>query len=264
MIKAVATDIDGTFITSQGRDYDHRLFAQIYQQMKERAIRFIVASGDQYYFLRSLFPEIKDELAYVAENGALTIDRKDEIHCAQLKPTDVLAVIDYLDQLTGVQYVICGRQSAYVNRRFSPAFVKGARRFYQRLQVIDSVTEINDVIFKFALVVPKEQTRLIAQQIDRHFQGIIRATASGYGAIDLIIPGMDKSHGLQLLLERWQIKPAELVVFGDGENDLEMFQLAGTSFAMGNAPANVQAAATSVIGTNNEQAELHQLVKLLQ
>ncbi|MFR0771999.1 MAG: hypothetical protein ACLSH6_09880 [Limosilactobacillus pontis] len=36
--------------------------------------------------------------------------------------------------------------------------------------------------------------------INTSFAGIIRATASGYGAIDLIIPGMDKSHGLQLLL----------------------------------------------------------------
>ncbi|MFR0771997.1 MAG: HAD hydrolase family protein [Limosilactobacillus pontis] len=54
MIRAVATDIDGTFLTNQ-RDYDRQRFAQVYSAMNSRDIRFIVASGDQYYFLRSLF-----------------------------------------------------------------------------------------------------------------------------------------------------------------------------------------------------------------
>ncbi len=53
-MRAVATDIDGTFLTNQ-RDYDRQLFAKAYAAMVEKDIRFIVASGDQYYFLRSLF-----------------------------------------------------------------------------------------------------------------------------------------------------------------------------------------------------------------
>ena len=74
---------------------------------------------------------------------------------------------------------------------------------------------------------------------------------------------MDKSYGLKKLLNRWQVDPADLVVFGDGENDLEMFDLAGTSYAMGNAPANVKAAASQTIGTNDDQAVLQQLAKML-
>lgn len=264
MIRAVATDIDGTFITSKARDYDRQLFNRIYKKMVACKIRFIVASGDQYYYLRSLFPGVADQLAYVAENGALTIDQSQEIHCARIAPADVQAIVAYLDQLPGVRYIICGRNSAYGLTKFSQRFLSGARRFYLRLQEIASLAEIDDIIFKFALVVPGEQTRAIAEKIDRRFAGIIRATASGTGAIDLIIPEMDKSHGLQLLLDRWHLSPAELAVFGDGENDLEMFNLAGTSYAMGNAPANVQAAATHVIGTNNDQAELHELARLLR
>ncbi|MGM9907461.1 HAD hydrolase family protein [Limosilactobacillus sp.] len=89
-MRAVATDIDGTFLTSQ-RDYDRRLFAKVYARLVEKNIRFIVASGDQYYFLRSLFPKIADQLAFVAENGVLTIDRDAEVHCGQLAVADVRA-----------------------------------------------------------------------------------------------------------------------------------------------------------------------------
>lgn len=261
-MRAVATDIDGTFLTSQ-RDYDRRLFAKVYAGLVEKNIRFIVASGDQYYFLRSLFPKIADQLAFVAENGVLTIDRDAEVHCGQLAVADVRAVIDYLEQLPEVNFVVCGRRSAYVLTSAPADFRVGARRFYTRLREVADFSAIyDDVIFKFALVVPPAQQEQISREIATRFAGTIRATSSGNGAIDLIIPGMDKSHGLKLLLARWGLGPDDLVVFGDGENDLEMFALAKTSYAMGNAPQNVQQAATHVIGTNDEQAVLHTLEKL--
>lgn len=37
--------------------------------MKRQGIRFVVASGNQYYQLISFFPEIAHEIAFVAENG---------------------------------------------------------------------------------------------------------------------------------------------------------------------------------------------------
>lgn len=261
-MRAVATDIDGTFLTSQ-RDYDRQLFAKVYAAMVEKDIRFIVASGDQYYFLRSLFPRVADQLAFVAENGVLTIDRGEEVHCGRLAMTDAQAVIEYLEMLPGVNFVVCGRRSAYVLASAPVSFRTGARRFYTRIKEVADFSAIqDDVIFKFALNVPTAQQEEISREIDARFAGIIRATSSGNGAIDLIIPGMDKSHGLKLLLDRWGVSPQDLVVFGDGENDLEMFELAGTSYAMGNAPKNVQQAATHVIGTNDEQAVLHTLERL--
>lgn len=78
MIRAVATDIDGTFLR-QDRTFDRELFTKVYQTMHQQGVRLIIASGDQYYFLRSLFPDQADDLAYVAENGVLTVDRNKEI-----------------------------------------------------------------------------------------------------------------------------------------------------------------------------------------
>lgn len=259
MIRAVATDIDGTFLR-QDRTYDRNLFSQVYSAMIAQGARFIIASGDQYYFLRSLFPDQADQLAYVAENGVLTVDHNEEVACDRLQPAEVKAVTQYLDALPGVNYCASGRQFAYVPSNADDQFKHIIPNFYTRIKVVDQVTAIHDdFIFKFALNVPHDRQSVITRDINTRFAGVIRATASGYGAVDLIIPGMDKSYGLKKLLDRWGVSPDELVVFGDGENDLEMFDLAGTSYAMGNAPANVQAHATKVIGTNNDQAVLHQL-----
>jgi hydroxymethylpyrimidine pyrophosphatase-like HAD family hydrolase len=44
----------------------------------------------------------------------------------------------------------------------------------------------------------------------------------------------------------------KLVVFGDGKNDLDMFHAADEAYAVQNADKELKAAATAVIGGNNE------------
>lgn len=261
MIKAIATDIDSTFLTND-RKYDQQLFARLMDYFNQYNIHFIVASGDQFYFLHDLFEPYSSQLGFVAENGALTVNQDQVLHCAQISRDNVQAIVNYIDQLANSPYIICGRKQAYIPARFPNRFRNLIHNFYTRVAVINDVSEIDDTIFKFALRVPIEQTKTIAQEIDQRFAGVIRSTVSGNGAIDLIIPGMDKSYGLRLLLNQFQIRPDQLVAFGDGENDLEMFKLAGTSYAMSNAVEVVKKSATHVIGTNDEQAELHQLAQM--
>lgn len=60
---------------------------------------------------------------------------------------------------------------------------------------------------------------------------------------DPIIPGVHKANGLRQLQKLWGIDDSEVVVFGDGGNDIEMLRQAGFSFAMENAGSAVVAAA---------------------
>ncbi|STI87221.1 putative hydrolase [Escherichia coli] len=56
---------------------------------------------------------------------------------------------------------------------------------------------------------------------------------TGNGSIDLIIPGVHKANGLRQLQKLWGIDDSEVVVFGDGGNDIEMLRQAGFSFGNG-------------------------------
>jgi HAD superfamily hydrolase (TIGR01484 family) len=64
---------------------------------------------------------------------------------------------------------------------------------------------------------------------------IMVSVHTGNGSIDLIIPGVHKANGLRQLQKLWGIDDSEVVVFGDGGNDIEMLRQAGFSFAMENA-----------------------------
>ena len=64
-----------------------------------------------------------------------------------------------------------------------------------------------------------------------------------------------------------QIKPERIAVIGDYMNDLEMFKVAGTSVAMGNAPQEVKQAADMIAPSNDKSGvawALNQLLGLKQ
>ena len=46
----------------------------------------------------------------------------------------------------------------------------------------------------------------------------------------------------------------KIVVFGDGKNDMDMFEMADEAYAVSNAVTELKQIATNVIGSNNEDA----------
>lgn len=69
----------------------------------------------------------------------------------------------------------------------------------------------------------------------------MKPVTSGFGFIDLIIPGLHKANGISRLLKRWNRSPQNVVAIGDSGNDAEMLKMAHYSFAMGNAADNIKA-----------------------
>jgi len=54
MIKLITFDMDGTFLNSQN-DYDRVRFDKIFQAAKEKGIRLVANSGNQYQQIASFF-----------------------------------------------------------------------------------------------------------------------------------------------------------------------------------------------------------------
>lgn len=76
--------------------------------------------------------------------------------------------------------------------------------------------------------------------------------------------GTDKGTALELLCNHLKIKLDKVIAFGDGENDLQFLNKAGTAVAMGNASDNVKAQADIITDTNNNQGVLKALKSLIR
>ncbi|MCU5774092.1 Cof-type HAD-IIB family hydrolase [Erwiniaceae bacterium BAC15a-03b] len=251
-VKLIAVDMDGTFLDSQ-KQYNRARFARQYQQLKARDIRFVVASGNQYFQLKSFFPDIEREIAFVAENGAYIVDQQEDIFVGEFSNQNVRAILATLAEISGLNYVICGKKSAYIPRGQSPDYYQKMTHYCHRLKKIDSIDEVDDTIFKFALNLSDDYVVDFMRNIDIAHNGVTTPVTSGHGSVDLIIPGLHKAHGLALLQKKWGIEDHQVVAFGDGGNDLEMLTQAGYGFAMANAPQKVKDAAKYQAGTNNDE-----------
>lgn len=250
-IKLIAVDMDGTFL-SDGGDYDRERFRKQYIKMKENGIRFVVASGNQYYQLHSFFPEFADELTYVAENGAYIISEKEELFAAEIPRKETEAIIDKVSEMPDVNMVVCGKKSAYVKAETSDEFFKYANRYYHRLLRISDIKSADDQIFKFALNCPVELVKTVQRELNNVIGHILTPTASGHGDIDLILPGINKAHGLKILQKRWGITEKEILAFGDSGNDIEMLAHVYYSYAMENGNEEVKKTARFTAPSNNE------------
>lgn len=261
-IKLVAVDVDGTFVRSD-YSYDIPRFQRLLKKMNEAGCRFVVASGNQYYQLRDLFPGYHEELTFVAENGAYVKDRKEILYTADMPKASVDAVIDVCREYPEAMTVLCGVESAYCQRgTMSQAFFEMVQVYYHRLQWVDDLKTVDDRILKFSTNVPEEKTWEYYEMFRERLGGLIEPTASGHGFIDLIVPGCHKASGLKRLAERWNIDPSQCVAFGDGGNDIEMLRYCGRSYAMDNALQNVKDAAKYVCPSNNEDGVLVTLDQL--
>ncbi len=104
-----------------------------------------------------------------------------------------------------------------------------------------------------------------------HFEDIVHRIglsdvtyAVGYSAwLDLTPPGVSKASALETLREQLGVHPEHTVAVGDGNNDIEMLRWARDSYAMGNAPERVIAAAKSEIGPVDEDGVLDALEPLI-
>uniref|UniRef100_A0A0A9CMX1 Haloacid dehalogenase-like hydrolase family protein n=1 Tax=Arundo donax TaxID=35708 RepID=A0A0A9CMX1_ARUDO len=70
--------------------------------------------------------------------------------------------------------------------------------------------------------------------------------------LELVPPATSKGNGVKILLDHLSISPDEVMAIGDGENDIEMLQLASLGVALANGSEKTKAVANVIGATNDE------------
>ncbi len=254
-VKLIAVDMDGTFLDTRS-DYNRARFATQYAELQRRGIKFVVASGNQYYQLKTFFDALDPDIAYVAENGAYVVDKQQEIYCAHMPAEQTAQVLEFISGIDDIEVTVCGKNGAYMLEKFGEGFFKKMSRYYFRLNRVGSYADVKEPIFKFALEVPVEKLAALMVRVDENIGGMVKPVSSGHGSVDLVIPGNHKANGLKKIQQIYGIEDSDVVAFGDGGNDLEMLQHAGFGFAMQNAQPAVLVAARYRAGLHHEEGVL--------
>lgn len=250
MLRMIATDMDGTLMDEQG-EVDHKRLSRILDQLDQRGIPFVIATGNGYSRMAHVLGELKDRVTLVLANGARILEKGRLIRECSWPEGLVQEVLHYLEgreeelhlvvsSLSGA-YAKKGTEFPLLEQLMTPEL---AAAFYKRMCFVDDLAqEHGEQVLKISVVTDTEKVEAFVQELREEFGERLLPAASGYGAIDILQPEVNKATAIQFLEERWGVDGGHLMAFGDSQNDVEMLELATYSYAMENADVHARQAA---------------------
>lgn len=252
MYKYVALDFDGTLL-GDNHDISHRS-VKLLKKLQDQGIIIILCSGrniSQMNFVAEKIDSDHHDTFIVSDNGGVVteIDNGNRITLRDHKFSEdqFKQIIELVDGRTKVLSSFLDGQRYLKKFRF-----KEAMRAMIRFKEIPKLG-IPNTASKILLVDKKEHIESIYEQVGAEVLAkfpnlnVFRSVPT---LIEITPEGSTKGQGLEMVfdLKGWDLK--ELIVFGDGENDISMFKVAGHAVAMENAFDTVKAEADEICLSN--------------
>ena len=258
-IRVIATDMDGTLLDPKGQ-LDLPRLEKILDKLDQCDIRFVIATGNEVHRMRQLLGHLAERVVLVVANGARIFENNELIQAQTWDDAMVdRALAHFKGRECQDQFVVTAMNGGFVkegtvfselDKFMTPEMIE---KLYQRMNFVDEFdSSLFGGVLKMSMVVGEERLDSVLQEINDLFDGHVRAVSSGYGCIDILQDGIHKAWGLVELLKRWNLKSEQIMAFGDSENDIEMLELAGISYAMENAEEAVKRVATKVAPANSQ------------
>lgn len=263
--KAVAVDMDGTFENDE-KQFDHERFEKVLTKLRQRHIHFIVSSGRPLSRLRQDFYEFLDRIDIVADNGSiLTKDNQIIVRHVFTYKTGIKLINFIQTNYPYVQIAASGLNNSYLSKKALSNFKNLMHYFYPNACEIGDLINIptSDSLTKLTLECSSELAHELELKFNQTNPERIHCTTSGFNNIDVMPSGVNKGQGLKYFLRYFNVKPEELIAFGDGLNDQEMIELAGYSYAMKNGHEDLKKIAKYEAPSNNEMGVLQVLESYL-
>jgi Cof subfamily protein (haloacid dehalogenase superfamily) len=252
-IRMVIADVDGTLVTQEKVLTKRAVEAVL--RLHDAGIQFSVTSGRPPRGMAMLIDPLKLTQPLAAFNGGVLIkpDLKTVVDQKFLPagvPEKVIEAIENhgLDVwlYTDIEWFVRDPNAPHVAReqwtvKFPPTVVKTFAGLLGRVAKIVGVSDDLERVAKCE--------KDVQQAGGTH----ISAARSQPYYLDVTHPQANKGEVVLSISRLLNIPAAEIATLGDMPNDVLMFKKSGVSIAMGNASPEVQAAATYVTSTNEDE-----------
>ena len=245
----IGLDIDGTLVHDDG--FLSPEVVKEVSRVKDLGHEVIIATGRA---AANAVPVVRDlgiEKGHVvSSNGAVTIELDAE-HPRGFKISDVVTfdpaevLAQLIEHLPDAHFAVEDVDGSYRFHRPFPSYALGDQNFETPLDEL-----MHHPVSRVVVLSPEHNVDEFLGLISKIGLASV-SYAIGYTAwLDISPKGVTKASALEKQRARLGISNDQVLVMGDGRNDIEMFQWAksngGLAFAMGQAPEEVQLAATDV------------------
>ncbi len=259
-VRLVASDMDGTLLDERSQ-VPPETFALI-RDLRKRGVRFAAASGRRFDTLRDYFSPVGEFVDYVASNGTQVIadgelvGREVFSHLALARLAQVTARFDtmHLVLFDSIRSFLLEPEEHYgreIDKDLPEPLVVGTMPG-PGVNVVKASVYCDES--------PLDMAYILTRELGDDFV----FAPSGRSWIDVMQRGVNKATGVSQLMDRYGIKPEEVMAFGDSMNDYEILRMVGFSRAMGNGRSAIKQISGKVLGTNAEHAVQKELRALVE
>lgn len=236
---------------------------QILNLCSEKDIRFVAASGRTLHSIETKFGSLSDKITIISDNGTLLKHNGTMLYEGRVSPEDTLFAINAAKNATEYSIIITGLKKVYVETKYE-SHQHFLEEYYQNLEFVDDVSLYADDAIKITLLSLEHNEENYETLCDCKFPSSLSVFKSGKVWIDIIRSDVSKGVTLTKLLNHLNISSDNAAAFGDYDNDIEMLKAVKYSYAVSNAADSVKEVASEIIGSNNEQAVINTILKLIQ
>ena len=253
-IKAVFFDIDDT-LRIKDTGYMPESIKTVFAALKKKGIVTGLASGRAPY---GVVPEIQalEPDYFVTINGAYVVDRQGKEIYTDALPVEVIEkYVDWCHEV-GIEFGFAGGQKPAISKRID-LVDQAISPVYGQIEVDPDFYKHSPVYHMWTFEDQGDALQLSAELLKD-----VRLVRWHPNSSDVIKNGISKASGVAHVLENLGLKAENVLVFGDGPNDMELFDYAGLSVAMGNGDEALKAKADFVTKTVEEDGILYALEEL--
>lgn len=237
-LKLIASDLDATFLRAD-KTFNEPLFQQVLDIMAEKDMQFVVATGNHMQKVMAYFKNFTGQYQTIANNGAEVMLNGRVQNEKSVSPSALETIVriaeGYHDHIfvglafTGQSQTFMLKSQAAIADTF-----KLASAYFQDIHLIDTLAEIDAPILKVSTVISDVEDQFM-REVKQVLGNQVHVTTSGYGAVDIVNPEVNKANALTFIADSLDVLPEEIMAFGDGLNDLEMLEYVGHPVAMKNS-----------------------------
>jgi hypothetical protein len=262
--RLLAIDLDGTLVDSSGQP--HARDVRAIRAALKQGVHVTIVTGRLYSGTRAIAAELGLRHAIACVDGSHVVDGATHatLMHAGLGETDALGVRDEFARADLVSYVLAQDAVAYDPRGapYLPYVTTWSKDVRPNEDIFRSdLWSVPGGVSAAVGVGTRAQIDRVADFVAHHLESSVQVTRFSVRALGgadrwaLIAraAGTTKGSALRWLAEREGIGMPETVCVGDWLNDVFMFEVAGRSYAMGQAPSEVKERATDVLEETGEK-----------
>ena len=233
-------------------------------ELIEKGVAFTYATARSIESAIPIAGDLKLRIPVITRNGAVLADNTTGKHLekAVFSEHEVNLLKEMFPELPKYGFVsaFLGEEMhrLYIECEHAPE-LQGYIAYYEKNPTVRPVSSVEEMFVGIpgyvTLIGSKEEIRPIYERV-KVYEGweslFQKDTYRDEYWLEICPQNCTKAKTIKKLKERYGFK--RLVVFGDGLNDIPMFQIADESYAVANAIGELKQIATGVIGRNEEDA----------